>query len=61
MSKPIYMLVIGKGFTEAWYGLPKEEQDDLWAKVQAVDEKAGAVWQIMCDARRRTRRSSIGV
>jgi hypothetical protein len=51
MPKPIYLLVLGKGFTEAWYGLSKEEQNSLWAKVQAVDERAGAVWQLICDAR----------
>lgn len=51
MSKPVYMLVIGKGWTEAWYQLTKEEQDSLWSKVQAVDERAGGKWLILCDAR----------
>jgi len=51
MSKPIYLLVLGKGVTEAWYQLSKEEQDSLWAKVQAVDERAGGKWIIMCNSR----------
>jgi hypothetical protein len=29
MSKPVYLLVMGKGHTEAWYQLSKEEQDNL--------------------------------
>ena len=32
MSTPIYLLVLGKGYTEAWYQLSKEEQDDLWRR-----------------------------
>ena len=51
MSKPVYLLVLGKGVTEAWYQLSKSEQEALWAKVQAIDERAGAKWQINCDAR----------
>ena len=51
MSKPIYLLVLGKGFTEAWYRLSKQEQDTLWAKVEEIDRAAGAVWQIACNAR----------
>ena len=51
MSEPIYLLVIGKGWTEAWYQLSKEEQDSLWSKVEAVDEQAGAKWLIMCNSR----------
>ncbi len=27
MSKPVYLLVLGKGYTEAWYQLSKEERD----------------------------------
>jgi hypothetical protein len=51
MSKPVYLLVIGKGFTEAYYQLSKEEQDKLWFKVIEVDKQAGAKWQILCDSR----------
>ncbi len=29
MSTPIYLLVLGKGYTEAWYQLSKVEQDRL--------------------------------
>lgn len=51
LSKPIYLLVLGKGFTEAWYQLSKQEQDTLWAKVEEIDRRAGAVWQIVCNSR----------
>jgi hypothetical protein len=51
MSGPIYLLVLGKGFKEAWYHLSKEEQDQLWAKVEEIDKRAGAEWQIACDSR----------
>jgi hypothetical protein len=51
MSTPIYLLVLGKGFTEAWYNLSKAEQDKLWAKAEEIDQRAGAVWQIACNSR----------
>jgi hypothetical protein len=51
MSEPIYLLVLGKGFTEAWYRLSKQEQDELWAKVEEIDNRAGGAWQILCDSR----------
>jgi hypothetical protein len=51
MSKPVYLLVLGKGVTEAWYQLSKEEQDALWAKVEEADKRAGAKWQLMCNSR----------
>ena len=51
MSKPIYLLVVGKGYTEAWYQLSKAEQDSLWSKVEEVDQRAGAKWQIVCNSR----------
>lgn len=51
MSTPVFMLVLGKGFTEAWYQLSKQEQDDLQAQVVEVDERAGAVRHIACDSR----------
>jgi len=45
------VLVIGKGWTEAWYQLSKEEQDNYWAKVNVVSEKAGSKWLILCNSR----------
>ena len=50
MSKPIYLLAMGS-HTEAWYQLSKQEQDDLWAKVEEVDQRAGAKWIIACRSR----------
>ena len=41
MSTPVFMLVLGKGFTEAWYQLSKQEQDDLWARVGGGQESWG--------------------
>ena len=60
MSKPIYILVVAKGYTEAWYQLSKEEQDDLWSKVQEVDRRAGAKWLIGCDRAGRMKMSLLG-
>jgi hypothetical protein len=51
MATPVFLLVLGEGFTEAWYQLSKQEQDDLWERVQDVDRRAGAVWRIACDSR----------
>ena len=51
MAKPIYLLVLGKGRTEAWYQLSKEEQASLWSKVEEVDRRAGAKQQIVCNSR----------
>ena len=51
MSKPVYLLVIGKGHTEAWYQLSKGQQDDLWSKVEEVDKRAGGKWVIICNSR----------
>jgi hypothetical protein len=51
MSEPIYLLVLGKGWTEAWYQLSEKEQEDLWAKVEEIDNRAGAKWTIICDSR----------
>lgn len=42
MSQPVFLLVLAKGFTEAWYQLSKAEQDALWAQVDEVDQRAGA-------------------
>src|SRR3954453_20347133 len=51
MATPIYLLVLGKGYTQAWYQLSKEEQDELWAKVVEIERRAGSNWQILCDSR----------
>jgi hypothetical protein len=51
MSTPVFLLVLGNGPTEAWYQLSEQEQADLWARVQEVDRRAGAVWRISCDSR----------
>jgi hypothetical protein len=51
MSKPIYLLVLGKGFTEAWHHLSKEEQENLWSKVVEIDNRAGVKWVIGCNSR----------
>jgi hypothetical protein len=45
------MLVLGQGFTEAWYQLSKDEQEDLWAKVEQIEQRAGSSWLILCDSR----------
>jgi hypothetical protein len=51
MSKPVYLLVLGKDFTEAYYQLSKQEQDALWAKAKEADERAGAKYLIFCNSR----------
>ena len=51
MATPVFLLVMGHGFTEAWYQLSKQEQEDLWARVMEVDKRAGGVWRILCDSR----------
>ncbi len=51
MSTPVYLLVLGTGYTEAWYRLSKEERAGLWAKVQEVDARAGAIVHLACDSR----------
>jgi hypothetical protein len=51
MSEPIYLLVLGKGWTEAWYQLSEDEQKALWARVEEIDQRAGAIWKIACDSR----------
>jgi hypothetical protein len=51
ISKPVYMLVRGEGWTEAWYQLSKEEHDSLWAKVVQVDQENSAKWVIGCYSR----------
>jgi len=51
MAKPIYLLVLAKGYTEAYYQLSKAEQAELWSKVAKIDPRAGAKWQIVCNSR----------
>ena len=51
MPQPIYLLVLAKGYTEAWYRLSRAEQDELWEKAKAIDAEAGAKWQLICDSR----------
>jgi hypothetical protein len=51
MAKSVYMLVLGHDYTEAWHQLSKEEQAELWSKVDAVDKAAGAKTAIACDSR----------
>ena len=51
MSQPVYLLVLGKGHTDAWYQLSQEERDKIWLKVIEIDQRAGAKWQILCNAR----------
>jgi hypothetical protein len=51
MAQPIYLLVMGKGHTEAWYQLSEEEQTALWAAVEEIEKRAGGSWTICCDSR----------
>lgn len=51
MSKPVYMLVIAKGYTEAGHQLSKKEQKNLWAKVNAISKQAGEKQIISCNSR----------
>ena len=51
MSQPVYLLVLGKGHTEAWYQLSQEERDKIWFKVIEIDQRAGAKWQVLCNSR----------
>lgn len=51
MTGPVHLLVLGKGFTEAWYRLTEQEQKELWDKVCEVDRRAGMRVIIACFAR----------
>ena len=51
MSKPVYLLVIVKGPTEAWFQLSKEEQDKLWAQVMEVEKRASMKEVLTCKSR----------
>ena len=51
MAEPVYLLVLGTGWTEAWHQLSKQEQESLWAQAQESDDRAGAKWVIKCYSR----------
>ena len=51
MSKPVYLLVIAKDYTQTGYQLTEEERQNLWSKVQEVDKQAGAKFIISCNSR----------
>ena len=51
MSKPVYLLVLAKGYTEAGHQLSEAEKQSLWSKVQEVDKQAGAKFMIFCNSR----------
>jgi hypothetical protein len=51
MATPVYLLVLAKNYTEAWYQLSKAERDSLWAKVVEIDNRAGAKFHIACNSR----------
>jgi len=51
MSKPVYMLVMAKGYTEAGYQLSAEERNNLWSQVWEVDKQAGGKPVIFCNSR----------
>lgn len=51
MATPIFLLVLGKGYTEAWYQLAPAERASLQAKVQEIDQRVGATYHIVCKAR----------
>ena len=51
MSKPVCLLVLGQGHTEAWYQLSKEEQNNLTSKAMEAEKRAGARLVIACDSR----------
>ena len=49
MAEPIYKLFMGR-FSEAWYQLSKEDQNNLIAKLNEALEKAGGKRPILCDS-----------
>lgn len=51
MSKPVYLLIMEQGNTEAWYQLSKEEQNNLRSKAMEVEKRAGAKLVIACNSR----------
>ena len=51
MSKPVDLLIWGKGYTEAWYQLSKDAQDKLRSQVSEADKASGLKWVVLCDSR----------
>lgn len=51
MAKPIFMLVLGYSYTEAWYQLSETEREQLWDQVLEIDARAGAKTMLWCDSR----------
>ena len=51
MSEPVYKLAILKGFQDAWYQLPTEEQERIDAAQQAANDEVGAEIVLICDSR----------
>lgn len=51
MTGLVHLIVLGKGFTEAWHRLTEQEQKELWDKVSEVDRRAGMRVVIACFAR----------
>ena len=51
MAEPIRVLVMIKGFTEAWYQLSDAEQESWWDRLQAIGEGVGAKFLVQCDSR----------
>lgn len=51
MSKPVYQYWCIQNFTEAWYQLSKEDQDNLFSKIGEIDKRVGAKNLIVCNSR----------
>ena len=51
MSKPVYVLVLGKDFTEAWHQLPPDDQQKLFAKGFESRDQAGGKDIMTCNSR----------
>jgi hypothetical protein len=51
MSKPVYLLVLGQGNSEAWFQLSKDEQNNLLSKAMEVEKRVGARLVIGCNSR----------
>jgi hypothetical protein len=50
MSEPIYKLFIFKRFTDAWYQLPKEEQDRIFDSTQVAEKELGREFVLLCNS-----------
>ena len=51
MSQPVYVLFLINGWKEAWYQLSKEEQANVYAKVEEVSNQSGIKWIVSCNSR----------